>query len=115
MLKDFMAAHAGSATGVNKTMEEFNFGWLLIGNLASGFLLAIIFGTYGSIHTVMGGVKAGAVIGFLMGLGMDSVFYATSNLMNMTGMWADVIAWTAICAITGAVVAAVLGMGRKAA
>jgi len=114
MLMDFMAANVGTATGVNKSEEEMSFLWIVIGNLASGYLLAIIFGSYGNITTAMAGAKAGAVIGLLMSIGYDAIMYGTTNIMNMNAMWADIAVSTIMCAITGAVVAAVLGMKSKA-
>ncbi len=115
LLMDFMAANAGSATGVMKTDEEMSLLWIFIGNLASGFLLAVIFGKYGNIKTAMGGAMAGALIGLLMAIGFDSIMYGTTHIMNMTGMGVDVVVTAVMFAITGAVVASVLGMNKKAA
>lgn len=115
LLMDYFAANAGSATGVNKSEEEMSFLWIIISNLASGYLLAIIFGSYANINTAMGGAKAGAVLGLLMAISYDAIMYATTNIMNMNAMWVDVIASTIMCAISGAVVAAVLGMKTKTA
>lgn len=115
LLMDFMAANAGSATGVNKSEDEMSFLWIIIGNLASGYLFAVIFGKYGNINTAMAGIQAGALIGLLMGVGVDAVMYATTNMMNMTAMCADVACWIVMSAITGGVVAGVLGMGNKTA
>ena len=114
LLGEFMAANAG-APGVNKTMEEMSFGWLVVGNLASGMLLAVIYGKYANINTAAAGLQAGALIGFLMAVGVDSAMFGTTHLYNMKAMWADIAMWTFMSAITGAVVAAVLGMNRKAA
>ena len=114
LMGDFMAANAG-APGVNKPMEEISFGWLIISNLASGFFLAVVFGRYANINTASAGLQAGAVIGFLMALGVDSAMYATSYLYNMKGMLADIVLWTIMSSITGGVVAAVLGMKKKVA
>ena len=111
---DFMAANAG-APGVNKPMEEVSFAWLVVSNLASGFFLAVIYGRYANISTASAGLQAGGVIGFLMALGVDAAMFGTTYLYNMKAMWADIILWTIMSAITGAVVAAVLGMNRKAA
>jgi hypothetical protein len=105
----------GTATGVSKTDEEMNFLWIIISNLAAGYLLAVIFGMYGNINTAMSGIKAGALIGFLMAMSYDAIMYATTNIMNMNSMWVDIAAWTAICAITGGVVGGVLGMKSKSA
>jgi len=114
LLGEFMAANAG-APGVNKPMEEMSFGWIIISNLASGYLLAVIFGKYANISNAMAGLQAGAVIGLLMGLGVDSAMYSTTYLYNMKSMVADIVMWSIMSGITGAVVAATLGMNRKTA
>jgi len=114
LLMQFMADNAGGP-GVNKTMEEMSFGWLIISNLASGYFLAVVLGKYAHITTAMAGAQASALIGFLMALGVDTAMFATTNLYNMKGMVTDIIVWTVMCSITGAVVAAVLGMKSKTA
>jgi hypothetical protein len=114
VLMQFMADNAGAA-GVNKAPEEMSFAWLIVSNLASGYLLAVIYGKYAGINTAMAGAKAGALIGFLMSLGVDSALYATTNLYNMNAMLADIAAWTIMCSIASAVVAGVLGMKSKVA
>ena len=44
LLASFMANHPGTATGVDRAMADYQFMYLIIGNLAMGFLLAYIFG-----------------------------------------------------------------------
>ncbi len=118
LLTNFMAAHSGinaaTAAIVNKGMEQFGFGWIALGNLASGFLLAIIFSNYGNITTAMAGAKAAGIIGFLVSVGFDSIMYGTSNLMTKKGMLADVLAFTVMNMIVGAIIAAIIGMKKKA-
>ena len=114
LLMNFMKDHPGTATGIDRTMEEFQFMYLTIGNLAMGFLLAYIF-VKGSINSVAGGLVTGGIVGLLVSVGYDSVMYATTNIISKTAMAADVAAFTVISAIVGAVVGMVLGMGKKAA
>ena len=115
LLMDFMAANVGSATGVNKTEAEMSLLWIFIGNLSTGFVLALIFGKYGNIKDAMAGASAGALLGLLLSIGFHGIMYGTTNIMNMTGMGVDVVVSTIMMAITGAVVASVLGMNKKAA
>ena len=51
LLSEFMAQNAG-APGVNKNIEEMSFGWIIVSNLAGGFLLAVIFGKYTYLTTL---------------------------------------------------------------
>ena len=114
LLGEFMASNVGGP-GVNKPMEEMSFGWIIVSNLAAGYLLAVIFGKYANINTAMSGLQAGAIIGFLMAMSVDSAMYSTTYLYNMKAMVADIVMWTIMSAITGAVVAATLGMKKKTA
>ena len=43
LLAEFMKAHPGTATGVDRAMADMNWMYLTIGNLLSGFLIAYIF------------------------------------------------------------------------
>lgn len=112
LLTNFMKNHPGTATGVDRTMAEFQFLYLVIGNLAMGFLLAYIF-VKASINTWAGGIVTGGIVGLLSAVGYDATMYATTNIVSKTGMTADVCAFTIISAVVGAGIA--LTMGKKAA
>ena len=112
-LMNFYSAHAGSATGVAKSMEEMGWGYLILGNLASSALLTYIFLKWANITTFGGGASGGAVIGFLMGLSYNMVTYATTNIVDLTAAATDVVVASVMTAIAGGIVGAVLGMGGK--
>jgi len=114
LLTEFMAANTGGP-GVNKPMEEMSFAWIIVSNLAAGFFLAVIFGKYANINNASAGLKAGAIIGILMAVAVDTAMFATTYLYNMNSMMADIVMWTIMSSITGGVVGAVLGMNKKAA
>ena len=114
LLMNFMKDHPGTATGIDRTMEEFQFMYLTIGNLAMGFLLAYIF-VKGNINSAASGLVTGGIVGLLVSVGFDSVMYATTNIISKTAMAADVAAFTVISAIVGAIVGMVMGMGKKTA
>jgi hypothetical protein len=111
LLMNFFAENAGSATGVAK--EPMLMWALVVGDLCWGFLLAVIFGCWTNIRTWLGGAKAGAIIGLLSGAGVDFMMYGTSNLYNCTALIVDVIVVIVMTAISGAVVAVILGSGSK--
>lgn len=111
LLMNFMTENAGSATGVAK--EPMLMWALALGDLSWGFLLAVIFGHWTSIRTWLAGAKAGATIGLLMGAGIDLIMYGTSNLYNFTALVVDVIVVIVMTAISGAVVAVILGTENK--
>lgn len=114
ILMDFMTSHGGSATGVQRTMDEFVWWSLIVGNLASGALLSYIFLKWADVSSFGGGATAAAAIGLLMAAAFDFTMYATSNLMDLTGLVVDILAATVMNALAGGIIGAVLGMGKKA-
>ncbi len=113
LLTSFMQKHPGTATGVDRAMEDLQFLYLAIGNLAMGFLVAYIF-VKGNVSSMGGGLVTGGIVGALVSVGYDCVMYATTNITSKTAMAADVAAFTVMCAIVGAVVGIIMGMGKKA-
>ena len=109
VLESFFANHAGSATGVLKT--EIMFWPLILGNLALAALLSYVFLKWAKIKSFGGGMKAGAIIGFLIALSLDMILYDTTNMMDLTASIVDVIVFTVMTAIGGGVIGMVLGMG----
>ena len=114
LLANFMATHPGTAGDLSRPNGELLYLYLVIGNLAQGLFLAYIF-LKGNVTTMAGGLVTGAVVGFLMSVSFDCIMYATSTIASKTMMAGDVAAATVITAIAGAVVAMVIGMGKKAA
>lgn len=112
LLMDFMNNHTGAAGNVSRTEPDFLY--LAIGNLAMGFLLAYIF-IKGNVNSMAGGFITGAVLGLLMSVGYDCMIYGTTTVISKTAMAADVAVSTVMTAVAGAVVAMVMGMGKKAA
>lgn len=114
LLMNFMASHPGTATGVNRSENDMDFMYLIIGNLAMGFLLAFIF-IKGNVSGLAGGLVTGIIVGLLMAVSIDCMMYGTTHILSKTGMAADVGAATAMWAITGALVGLIMGMGKKTA
>lgn len=112
-LEGFMASHAGTATGVAKSMDEIVWWALIVGNLSWAAMFSYIFLKWANVNSFGGGASAAAIIGLLMALGFDMVMFATSNVMDMTGMLADVAAATVMNALAGGAIGAALGMGSK--
>ena len=110
LLMDFMTAHSGAAGNIGKAEPDFMY--LIIGNLASGLLLAYIF-IKGNVNSMGSGIITGGIIACLMSVGFDCVMYATSTVISKTAMAADVAAATVMGAIVGGIVGMVLGMGKK--
>ncbi len=113
LLMKFMQDHPGTALNVDRAEADIQFMYLIIGNLAQGFLLAYIF-VKGNVGSLGSGLVTGGIVGLLMCVGINSIMYAVSNITSKTAMAADVAAFTVISAVVGAVVGAVMGMGKKA-
>ena len=114
-LADFFTKHITAAAGTMKSMNDIVWWALILGNLATGALLTYIFLKWGNMGSFGSGASAGAVIGFLMILGVDLVRYSTENWMDRRGAVADVLVFTVMSAIAGGVIGIVLGMGKKKA
>lgn len=112
LLKSFMEGHTGVAGNIMRTEPDFLY--LAIGNLAMGFAVAYIM-LKANVSSMAGGFVTAGIFGLLIGVGYDCMVYATSTVMSKSSMAADVVASTVMTAIVGAVVAMVMGMGKKAA
>lgn len=100
-----------SMAGLQRPMEEIQWLFLVVGNLAFGFLIAYVLNKAGS-NSASAGAGVGAMIGFLVSLAGDFTSYGVSNAMTLTGVFVDIIALTVMAAIVGAVVGWWYGRGR---
>jgi hypothetical protein len=106
IFSSFMESQMGTATGVQKETMEW---WpLILGNLAGAALLTYIFLKWAGISTFLTGLKAGALLGFLIALSWDMIMYDTSNLMTLAGAFADVLIYSLMYGIAGGVIGLVL-------
>lgn len=112
LLMSFMGSHPGAAGDLS--LKEPNFLYLIIGNLAMGFLMAYIF-IKANVNSMAAGIMTGGVVGLLMVVGYDCMMYGTTTILSKTGMAADVVAATVMSAVVGAIIGMVLGIGKKAA
>lgn len=112
LLKSFMESHAGTAGNIMRAEPDFLY--LAIGNLAMGFAVAYVL-LKANVSSMAGGFVTAGIFGLLIGVGFDCMMYATSTVISKTAMAADVAASTVMTAIVGAVVAMVMGMGKKTA
>jgi hypothetical protein len=86
---------------------------MILGNLATAALITYIFGRWAGIRTFAAGAQGGAVIGFFLSLGINSMMYSMTTLSTLTGHLSDVIVYTVISAVVGGVVGWILGMGSE--
>lgn len=112
VLSEFFEANAGTATGVIRGDDEMLWIPMILGHLAWGFLLAIIYGRWANIKTFSTGAKAGAVLGFLIAFTYDMINLGSTHISNTLGAIVDVLAMTVVTAIVGGIVGWMLGRGN---
>ena len=112
LLKSFMEGHTGVAGNIMRAEPDFLY--LAIGNLAMGFAVAYVL-LKANVSSMAGGFITAGIFGLLISIGYDCMIYATTTVISKTAMAADVAASTVMTAVVGAVVAMVMGMGKKAA
>lgn len=115
LLMGWMEANSNHFEGFMKAEEDMGFLWMFLGNLALGTLIAWALARMG-LASAMAGIVPGAVICALMALNFDLMMYGMSNwYKTLTVLVVDVVAYTAIGAVLGAVAGLVLGSGRRPA
>jgi len=100
------ALKAGSATGVAR---ESPLVWAVaLGALSYSALVTLAIGNRIGSPTMGGGVKVGAVIGFLVWFTADFMLYGISNVLNLTSALIDPLLEVVPSAVTGGAIAVVL-------
>ena len=112
LLMNFMNNHTGAAGNVMR--QEPDMLYLVIGNLAAGFMLAFVL-MKANVTTMGGGFVTAGILNLLMAISVDSMIYATTTTISKTAMAADVAASTIMFAVVGAITAMVMNMGKKTA
>jgi len=109
LLMDFYAANAGSATGVMRSDTEMVWWALVLGNISQAYLLVYIFSKWTTITNFTEGLKAGIIIGLILGFAFNLSMYGTSNMMNLTAALVDPLVSAAMMGLTGGVIGMVIG------
>ena len=103
----FYAANAGSATGVDRDPQLL---WaVLLGSFAYAALITLAIGSQSGTVTIGTGAKVGAVVGFLLWVTTDFILYGVTNTSNLTRTVVDPLLELVRAAISGGIVAVVLG------
>ena len=111
-LSDFYvyAMNSGSATGVSR---ESPLMWaVLLGALSYGALVTLAIGSRTGGTGIPGGIRTGAVVGFLLWFTADFMLFGISNVGNLTSAMLDPLLELVPGALAGGVVAGVLGRAR---
>lgn len=106
--RDFFAdaMNAGSATGVAR---ESQLVWAVaLGGLSYSALVTFAIGSHTSPLSIGGGIKTGAIVGFLLWFTADFMFYGISNVGNLTSTLIDPLLELVPGAVAGGVIAFIL-------
>jgi hypothetical protein len=106
LLGDFYRANQGPVT--NLMREAPDMFYLGLGQLVFGALLTVVIGKWGGTSGAGMGLRIGAALGLLFGMGLDLTLYGVSNMANLTATLVDPFVFGLQMALSGAAVGAVL-------
>ncbi len=105
LVADFFASNMGSATGV---MRDTQLLWaVIIGTASYTALIALALGAQSGELTIAGGLKVGAIVGFLVWFSVDFILFGIMNVNTLTIAIVDPILEAIRAGISGAAIAAV--------
>lgn len=109
LLMSYMQANMTQYPGLMKEESPLMILGYFLGNFISAFLLTYIFRKWANISTAKSGFINGALIGFMVTLGIDLGFMMGMNLYTTQSLIVDIIAGTIMYGAIGAVSAIILG------
>ena len=112
LLMDYMSHHAGLKANVNRSDADLQMIYIFAGSVLQGILLAYVL-VRTNVTTLSGGFITGAIVGFLISSSVDLTMYGTTYVFSKHSIMADVIAATAISALTGTVMLVVINALSK--
>jgi len=98
---DYFNGHLGSATGIMKDPPDMVY--LIIGCIINAFVFSTLYGRWSNNNYSAGsGIVFGIWLALLMGLGEGLIDYATSNILDLTGTFANFGIYIVFLGIMGA-------------
>jgi hypothetical protein len=114
LLANFMDSQTTHYDGLIKDMNTGSFMIIVyLAGLAMSFLLAFIFQRWAKFESILKGLTGGMILGFFFALSYDLNSFSMMNLISVNAMIVDVIAYTVIIGIVGAIIAWILGYESK--
>jgi hypothetical protein len=100
ILATYLAHHTGELGLLGRVHLKYEY--LLLGNLLQGFLLAYIF-NIAKINSLLQGLITGLITGLLVSSSYDLVMYGSTFILSKKGLLVDVIGFSAISTVVGAI------------
>ncbi|NOU46364.1 MAG: hypothetical protein HOO86_04795 [Bacteroidales bacterium] len=111
LLMDYTTANFNQCAA--RPMEEMVWWAMMLSNLAFGFMLSIIF-SWSNTTGMMAGAKVAGIIGLFVSVSMDFSVYSMSTMFSsFSTVFVDILAYTIMSVISGAIIALAMGMGKK--
>lgn len=110
LLKDYMAHNTGKIGDVSRANMEYIY--LIAGCFLEGLILAYVFDK-ANVKSFSGGMVTGGIVGFLFIGSFDLSVYATTLVYSKHSMMADIVAYTLMFAIAGAIIGMIMGKTSK--
>lgn len=111
LMVDFFAQHAGTAAGVEK---EPNMLFIGIGCFLEAFFLSTLYSKWArGVHSAKGGFEFGAFVGAIIGFGEGLIWYATTNLSDLTATLTSGVLNVIFVGIAGSIIATVYKTANK--
>jgi hypothetical protein len=108
---------AGQMEGANcmRAHDEMLTIWIFVGNLFTGMMLSYVFSRM-AVSSISAGAMAGAIIGVLSAIGMDSLMYGTTTMVTgPSAILMDAVMTAVMWGIVGAAIGWWLGRGAGGA
>lgn len=115
LMMDYYKNSAVNYPGLMKDEATFRIEGIFLANLVLAFFTAYVFDRWANIRTIPKGLFGGLFIGLCFSLTFDLFLWSQMNLYPYTVYIVDVLLNGAMGAVVGAVIAGVLGTGKKAA
>lgn len=111
LLMDYTTANFNQCAA--RPMDDMIWWAMMLSNLAFGFMLSIIF-SWSNTTGMMAGAKVAGIIGLFVSVSMDFSVYSMSTMFaSFSTVFVDILAYTIMSVISGAIIALAMGMGKK--
>ncbi|MBI5917652.1 MAG: hypothetical protein HY842_19960 [Bacteroidetes bacterium] len=113
LFAETLASMMPGMAAVQRAQADMDMVAMIVGNLVFGLLLAYIFEKWAGVRSFMGGMVAGATVGFLVALGYDSIMHGVTTMCSWGGVILDSVIFAVMSGVAGGLIGWWLGYNRK--